>query len=215
LPCAPHKASLVVVGFYTTHLRPRLLNASLGPGATQQIRERVCTGLQGRVLEIGYGSGLNQPYLPPQVIEVVAVEPSRVALKLAGERQAASPVPVVVVGDDAQRIPVPDAQADTALCTWALCSVPDPLRALHEVRRVLRPGGVLHFVEHGLAPDASVVRWQRRGNKLNKRVAGCVLDRDVPALLAQAGLTVLALETYYDEHSPKPAGYFYEGRAAA
>ena len=203
------------MGLYKTHVQPRLLNASLGPGATQQIRERVCAGLQGDVVEIGYGSGLNQPYLPPEVTSVTALEPSRVALKLAEARQAASPIPVVVGGSDAQRMSLPDDRFDAALCTWALCGIPDPAAALSEVRRVLRPGGVLHFVEHGLAPDRSVVRWQRRGNALNKRIAGCVLDRDVRGLLARAGFTLVALETYYDEHSPRPAGYFYEGRAAA
>lgn len=203
------------VGIYATHLRPRLLNAALGPGATQEIRRRVCTGLHGDVVEIGYGSGLNQPYLPLQVDRVTALEPSGTALRLAQGRQAASSVPVVVAGADAQRMPLPDDRFDAALSTWTLCGIADPLAALREVRRVLRPGGMLHFVEHGLAPDASVVRWQRRASGLNKRVAGCVLDRAVPTLLRQAGFTVLALRTYYDEHSPKPAGYFYEGRAAA
>ena len=203
------------MGIFAAQLRPRLLDASLGPGVTREIRERVCAGLRGEVLEIGYGSGHNQPYLPPQVSRVTAIEASPVALTLAEKRQAASAVPVVLAGSDAQRIPGPDDQFDAALSTWTLCSVADPLRALAEVRRVLRPGGVLHFVEHGLAPDESVVRWQRRANALNKRIAGCVLDRDVPALLAEAGFTVLDLTTYYEEHAPKPAGSFYEGRAAA
>lgn len=203
------------MGLYKQYLQPRLLNAALGLGATQQIRERVCAGLHGAVVEIGYGSGLNQPFLPPAVTGVTAIEPSTLSLTLAAERQAASPVPVLVAGGDAQAMPLPDDQFDAALSTWVLCGIPDPAAALSEVRRVLRPGGVLHFVEHGLAPDQSVARWQRRGNWLNKRIAGCVLDRDVPALLDQAGFTTLTLETYYDEHSPKPAGFFYEGRAAA
>jgi len=203
------------VGLYQTHLQPRLLNATLGPGATADIRRRVCAGLHGDVLEIGYGSGLNQPHLPPGVTSVTALEPSRVALKLAARRRAGSPVPVVVAGDDAQQMPLPDGRFDAALSTWTLCGIPDPVAALREVRRVLRPGGLLHFVEHGLAPDEAVARRQRRGNALNRRIAGCVLDRDVRALLAAAGLEVLTLTTYYEDHAPKAAGYFYEGRAAA
>jgi SAM-dependent methyltransferase len=126
-----------------------------------------------------------------------------------------SPVPVAVVGDDAQQLSLPDRSVDAALSTWNLCGIEDPAAVLSEVRRVLRPGGALHFVEHGLAPDSSVVRWQRRGNRLNRRVAGCVLDRDVGALLAASGLTVTALETYYEPSAPRPAGFFYEGRATA
>ena len=202
------------MGFYQRELQPRLLNLTLAD-ATTEIRERVCTGLRGDVVEIGYGSGHNQPHLPAEVTSVTAIEPSRVALKLSAARRAASSIPVAVLGDDAQQMPLPDDRFDAALCTWALCGMDDPLAALREVRRVLRPGGVLHFVEHGLAPDAPVVRWQHRGNRLNKAVVGCVLDRDVPALLRESGMEVLELQSYYQEHVPKPPGYFYEGRAAA
>lgn len=200
------------MGVYTKHLQPRLLAASLGPKVTGEIRARVCAGLHGDVLEIGYGAGHNQPYLPREVTRLTALEPSPVALGLARGRQSASPVPAVVVVGDAQQMPFATT-FDAALCTWTLCAIPDPVAALREVRRVLRSGGLLHFVEHGLAPDERVARWQRRGSPLNKRIAGCVLDRDVPDLMRRAGFTLTTLSTYYDEHSPRPAGYFYEGRA--
>ena len=203
------------MGLYQRQLRPRLLDATLGVKVTGEIRERVCAGLAGDVLEIGYGSGLNQAFLPPQVSGVWAVEPSSVALALSSDRRAGSPVPVVVAGDDAERLQVPDDRFDAALSTWNLCAMTDPLAVLREVRRVVKPGSELHFVEHGLAPDDKVVRWQRRGSGVNKRIAGCVLDRDVRGLLEEAGFTVTSLRTYYDTASPKPAGYFYEGRAAA
>jgi ubiquinone/menaquinone biosynthesis C-methylase UbiE len=203
------------VGLYQRQLQPRLLNVTMGSRSTHVIRERVCAGLVGDVVEIGYGSGLNQPHLPPAVCSVTAIEPSLVALKLSDRRRAASPVPVRVVGDDAQQIPLPDDRFDAALSTWTLCGIADPGAALREVRRVLRPGGVLHFVEHGIAPDEAVIRWQRRGNALNKRLAGCVLDRDIAALLAGSGLEVLRLRTYYEESVPRSAGFFYEGIAVA
>jgi SAM-dependent methyltransferase len=203
------------VGLYQRQLQPRLLNATMGAGSTHAIRERVCAGLTGDVIEIGYGSGLNQPHLPPPVSSVTALEPSLVALELSAARRAASSVPVVMAGDDAQRIPLPDGRFDAALSTWTLCGIADPTAALREVRRVLRPGGVLHFVEHGLAPDEAVVRRQRRGNAWNRRLAGCVLDRDIRALLAASGLEVLTLRTYYAERVPRAAGFFYEGTAAA
>ncbi len=203
------------MGIYGRHLRPRLHRLVLNDRLTGELRARVCAGLTGDVLEIGYGAGLNQPYLPPEVTGVWAVEPSATALRLSQERRDASPIPVVVAGDDAQVLPFPDDRFDAALCTWVLCGVPDAGAALAEVARVLRPGGKLHFVEHGLAPDRSVVRWQRRGNRLNRAIAGCVLDRDIAALLAESGLRVTALHTSYDPSAPRTAGFFYEGRATA
>ena len=203
------------MGIYARHLQPRLLDASLADRRTGPIRRRACAGLSGDVLEIGFGSGLNLPHLPAEVRSLAAVEPSAVALRLSAARRSASPVPVTVVGDDAQHLPLPDCSVDAAVSTWNLCGIDDPVAALREVRRVLRPGGALHFVEHGLAPDSSVVRWQRRGNRLNRRIAGCVLDRDVGAVLEASGLTVTALETYYEPSAPRPAGFFYEGRATA
>ena len=203
------------MGLYRRHVQPRLLTAALGDVATAEIRRRVCTGLAGEVLEIGYGSGLNQPHLPAAVTAVAAVEPSAVALGLAAERREASAVPVTVVGDDAQRLPLPDASVDAALCTWSLCAVLDPVAAVREVRRVLRPGASLHLVEHGLAPDARVARAQRRWSGLNRAIAGCVLDRDVAVLVERAGLTWTSLERFYEPGLPRAARYFYEGRATA
>lgn len=203
------------MGVYQRQLQPRLLNAIMDTKSTREIRQRVCADLFGDIVEIGYGSGHNQPHLPARVLSVAAVEPSEVAWRLSARRRAVSAVPVVVAGYDAQDMPLPDDHVDAALSAWTLCSIPDPAAALREIRRVLKPGGALHFVEHGLAPDPGVVRWQRRGNALNKCIAGCALDRDVGALLEESGLDIAAFTTYYDKESPKPAGYFYEGRATA
>jgi SAM-dependent methyltransferase len=203
------------MGIYSRHLRPRLHRFALNDRITGEVRDRVCAGLVGDVLEIGYGAGLNQPHLPPEVAGIWAVEPSVTALKLSEERRATSPVPVVVAGDDAQRLPFPDDRFDAALCTWVLCGIPDARAALAEVARVLKPGAALHFVEHGLAPDPDVVRWQRRGNRINKAVSGCVLDNDVGALLDASSLAVTRLTSWYEKAAPKPAGYMYEGRATA
>lgn len=167
---------------YSRHLQPRLLNASLADSRTGPIRRRVCAGLSGDVLEIGFGSGLNLPHLPPEVRSLAAVEPSQVALRLSAARRAASPVPVTVVGDDAQHLPLADGSVDAALSTWNLCGIDDPAAVLQEVRRVLRPGGALHFVEHGLAPDSSAEgsRWSTTALYADVRPASAA-DRCVPS----------------------------------
>ena len=203
------------MGLYSDRLRPRWHTLALNDRLTGEVRDRVCAGLTGDVLEIGYGSGLNQPHLPSSVTGVWAVEPSRTALRLGEERRTASPVPVVIAGDDAQTLPFPDDRFDAALCTWVLCGIPDPGAALAEVARVLKPGASLHFVEHGLAPNPGVVRWQRRGNRINRVISGCILDNDVRALLDRSPLSVVELDTRYEEGVPRPAGYMYEGRATA
>ena len=200
------------VGVYKKHLRPSLHTLALSDRVTGAVRDRVCTGLTGDVLEIGYGSGLNQPHLPTSVKAVWAIEPSATALGLGEGRRSASAVPVVVAGDDAQSLPFPDERFDAALCTWVLCGVPDPGAALAEVARVLKPGATLHFVEHGLAPDPAVVRWQRRVNRV---VAGCVLDNDVRSLLDASPLTVTEMNEHYEKGAPKAAAFMYEGRATA
>lgn len=201
------------MGFYRQHLQPRLLDKAMGSKGGRAIRARVCSDLAGDVVEIGFGSGRNLPFLPQAVRGVSAVEPSELGLRLSRERQAASGVPVVVGGADAQAMPFADATFDAALSTWTLCGIEDPVQALREVRRVLKPGATLHFVEHGLASDPGVARWQRRGNGLNRRIAGCLLDRDIPRIVQEAGFTLTTLETYYEPGAPKPAGFTYEGHA--
>ena len=203
------------MGVYSRHLRPRLHDRLLDDATTHDVRARVCTGLSGDVLEIGFGSGLNLGHLPPQVTGVWAVEPSATALRLSAPRREASPVPVHLAGDDAQVLPFPDHRFDAALCTWVLCSVPDRRRALAEVARVLRPGGALHLVEHGLAPDPQVVRWQRRANPLSRALSGCELDVDVAGLLAVSPLTVAELTSWYLPGAPRSTGFLTAGRATA
>ncbi len=179
-------------------------------------RTQVVAGLHGRVLEIGFGSGLNIGLYPPEVEEVGAVEPSDVGWRISEKRRSGSTVPVIRSGLDGQSLAEPDASYDTALSTFTLCTIPDALRALQEVRRVLRPGGTLHFLEHGLSPDPGVARWQSRLEPLQKRMAaGCHLTRDHPALLHEAGFEVVELDNdYLPGPGPiKPFGYVYLGRA--
>ena len=158
----------------------------------------------GDVVEVGFGSGNNVDFYPGAVTRVVAVEPSGVAWKLARKRVEASRVPIERVGLDAQGLPFEDDSFDAALSTWTMCTIPDAVAALRELRRVLKPGGLLHFVEHGLAPDLKVQRWQHRLNGMQQRLfGGCNLDRPIAQLVAKGGFTITQIEEFYEKGAPK------------
>jgi ubiquinone/menaquinone biosynthesis C-methylase UbiE len=201
------------VGLYTEHVLPRIVDVVLRTRDFDEIRARVCAGLRGDVVEIGFGSGLNVPHYPEGVTGVWAVEPSSVARRLAERRVAASPVPVRFAGLDGERLDLPDARFDCALSTMTLCTIPDVGAALRELRRVLVPGGRFHFAEHGHSPEPKVARRQRRFEPVQKRLAGgCHLTRDVPALVVDAGFDIAELDTFYMK-GPKPWGYMFVGQA--
>lgn len=204
------------MGYYSDRVLPKVLDHSLDTPHVRRIRARVTAGLAGEVVEVGFGTGHNLAYLPSRVTRLLAVEPSQSSLGLAAARISAVTVPIEVIGPDAQQLPLADASVDAALCTWTLCSIPDPVAAVAEVRRVLHPGAALHFVEHGVAPDQNVRRWQARVNPLQRRVmGGCNLDRDIPELLHLGGMTVTRLERYYAPGGPKAFAAMYEGAAVA
>ena len=195
------------MGIYGDHVLPRIINVACGVKSAQPLRQRTCADLQGRVVEIGFGSGLNIPFYPPAVSEVAAVEPADLGWRLASDRLAATEVRVTRAGLDGQSLPFADDSFDSALSTWTLCTIPDAAAALREVRRVLKPGGTLHFLEHGLAPDENVRRWQRRLNPLQQRLfGGCNFTRSIADLLTAAGFTIHELDVFYQEGAPKFAG---------
>jgi SAM-dependent methyltransferase len=204
------------MGLYGEQVLPRIINVACGLKGAQPLRRRVCEGLEGDVVEIGFGSGLNVPFYPEAVKRVAAVEPADVGGKRAEKRLQTTRVPVERSGLDGQSLPFADNSYDAALSTWTLCTIPDVATALSEVRRVLKPGGTLHFVEHGLAPDERVRRWQHRLEPVQKKVfGGCHLTRPVVDLLTAAGFTITDLDQFYEEGAPKIMGADSLGTAIA
>jgi len=202
------------MGIYGERILPHLQDRAMGMAGFRDTRERACRGLQGKVVELGFGTGLNIPYYPPSVTKVLAVEPSAVCVRIAGPRIEASDTPVEIAGLDGQALDLDDGIADSVLSTWTLCTIPDAGAALQEVRRVLKNDGRFHFVEHGRAPDAKVRRWQQRVEPFSKPVlGGCHLTRDITGLIEDAGFEIERLDNYYAEHEPKIFGYMYEGVA--
>lgn len=192
------------MGFYSTHIVPRFIDKALGTPAMQQGRDAVAAGLSGTVLEIGFGSGLNVASYPPEIELVYAVEPALTARKIAVPRIAASPIPIQYAGLHGETVALDDNSCDGALCTFTLCTIPGVEQALAELRRVLKPGGRFHFLEHGLAPDAKTQTWQRRLDPLEKRLAdGCHLTRDPVELVKAAGFELEFVHSEYTK-GPKP-----------
>ena len=202
------------MGLYDRHILPHLIDFACGMGAVMKARSQLVPLARGRVLEIGIGSGLNLSFYDPQRVEVVVgVDPSAEMQALARERAARCQVPVEMIALELGQIQAADASFDDIVCTFTLCTIPDAIAALREMRRVLKPGGRLLFCEHGLAPDLPVVRWQKRLTPLWKPLAGgCHLDRDIPALIGAGGFHIRELSTGYLK-GPRPMTHVYRGWA--
>jgi ubiquinone/menaquinone biosynthesis C-methylase UbiE len=202
------------MSWYERYVLPYVIDIACGLKPVRQQREKVVPLARGRVLEIGIGTGLNlEHYDKAKIEKIVGLDPALEMHRLARKRLRKAGLSVELVGLSAERIPFEDASFDTVLVTYTLCSIPDPVAALREMRRVLKPGASLVFCEHGLAPDASVQRWQDRLTPIwSKLGGGCQLNRDIPRLLSEAGLHSADMQSMYLP-GPRPLTYNYWGTA--
>ena len=203
------------MGFYQERVVPWLIDKTMRQRLFLPYRQNAVAHAAGRVLEIGIGSGLNLALYPPAVIEVVGIEPSEKLLQITRRNAGAVPFLVELVEGSAEKLPFEDASFDTVVSTWTMCSIPDVSAALREMHRILKPGGKLLFVEHGLSPDKHVRWWQDHLNTPWRCLAGgCNLNRSIPTLVEAAGFHLDHLETGYAT-GPKPLAYLFQGSARA
>jgi ubiquinone/menaquinone biosynthesis C-methylase UbiE len=199
--------------FYERWILPRLIDLAMRNPEARRYRERLVPQARGRVLEIGIGSGLNLPYYGPEVERLYGLDPSERLLAMTRHRTRQVRFPVELLEHSAESVPLGDQSVDTVVCTFTLCSVPDPRAALAEMRRVLRTDGTLLFAEHGLAPELQVQRWQRRLNPVWRAIAGgCNMDRKMDDLIAAAGFGTTEASAEYVK-GPRVLSYVYAGSA--
>ncbi len=203
------------MSFYEQHILPHVIDFACGDKVIMEQRQHVLAAAEGRVLEVGMGSGLNLRYYDPNKVDFVwGLEPSDGMRKKAQKNLQQSPVQVEWLGLPGEEIPLDSHSADTVVLTFTLCTIPDWETALEQMKRVLKPGGKLLFCEHGAAPDEAVARWQNRINPLwNKIAGGCHLNRKIPELITQAGFSIRELEADYLPKTPRIAGFRYRGFA--
>ena len=202
------------MGFYDRNILPYILDLACGLKPIRMQRQKVVPQAHGKVLEIGIGSGLNlQHYDRDRLEQLYGLDPAMEMHRLARKRMKKVGIEVELLGLPAEQIPMEDRSFDSVVCTYTMCTIPDPVQALREMRRVLKPDGQLLFCEHGKAPDEGVAKWQDRLNKpWGKLFGGCNINRNIPALLEEGGFDVRSLETMYIP-GPKIAGYNYWGSA--
>jgi ubiquinone/menaquinone biosynthesis C-methylase UbiE len=201
------------MGLYSRFVLPRLIDLAMKDKATTRCRSRVIPRAKGNVLDVGIGSGLNLPFYGPEVIRVFGIDPSPELLAMAGRKPRGLPFPVELLRGSAEQLPCDAGSIATIVLTWTLCTIPEPDRALREMKRVSHPRGRLILAEHGASPDPKVQAWQRRLNPIWKRLAGgCNVDRKIDDLLIRGGFDILELQTSYFP-GPRFLTYTFQGVA--
>ncbi len=210
----PSAGIIDAMGFYARHVLPRLIDVAMRSRDAMAERGKLVPRATGAVLEVGVGSGLNLALYAPAVARLYGLDPSAELERMARRRLRHVRVPVRLIMGSAEAVPLPDRSVDTVVSTWTLCSIPDPARALAEIKRVLRPGGRFIFIEHGRSPDAPVLAWQERLNPIWKRLAGgCHLNRSIDVLVVASGFRITEIERGYNR-GPRPFTFLYKGLAS-
>ena len=201
------------MGFYEEQILPRGINWTMCWPRFGKLRQQCLKDVGGNVLEVGFGSGLNLPHYTSRVTQLYALDPSQVGRRLAKKRIRRASFPVEFVELEGTRMVLPDHSVDAVVSTWTLCTIPDPMAALKEIRRVLKPGGKYYFLEHGLSPDRGVARLQNFWNPVQKWCAGgCHVNRKIDHLIQEAGFKILGYKRFYME-GPRVLSYMYGGSA--
>lgn len=202
------------MGWYGEHIFPRLMEWVMGGEEFQKQRSLVLAQAYGTVLEIGFGTGLNLPHYPASLSSLHAIDPAHVLPRKVAERSAAVPFPLQIQRTSAEMLPYDDRSFDCVVSTWTLCTIPDPVKALRETRRVLKPDGVFLFLEHGRSEDEKIAAWQNRLNPVQNIIGcGCNLNRKIDHIIARAGLKIMTLDRFQMQGVPKLGGEMYRGSA--
>lgn len=202
------------MGLYATQIFPRLMDWVMGRPAFSQLREALLQLASGEVLEIGFGTGLNLRHYPTTITRLSIVDPATLLPAKVARRMAAAPYPIQTTHVTAENLPFLDRQFETVVSTWTLCTIPDPVQALQEVARVLKPGGHFLFLEHGRSEDQKISVWQDRLNPIqNVMGCGCHLNRQIDRLITQSGLSIAHLDRFSMPGVPRVAGEMYRGTA--
>jgi len=202
------------MGWYGEHIFPRLMEWVTGGEEFQKQRSLVLARVNGTVLEIGFGTGLNLPHYPAALSSLHAIDPAHMLPRKIAERSAAIPFPLQIQRTSAETLPYNARSFNFVVSTWTLCTIPDPVKALLEVYRVLKPDGVFLFLEHGRSEDAKVAAWQDRFNPVQNIIGcGCNLNRKIDQIIAQAGLMIMTLDRFQMQSVPRLGGEMYRGAA--
>lgn len=202
------------MGFYCDHIFPRLMDWVMARSAFSQLREALLRSASGEVLEIGFGTGLNLSHYPTTITRLSIVDPAILLPAKVSRRMATAPYPIQTVHVTAELLPFPDRQFETVISTWTLCTIPDPVLALQEARRVLKPEGRLLFLEHGRSDDQKIAVWQDRLNPIQNVIGcGCNLNRKIDQLVTQSGLILTHLDRFSMKDVPRLGGEMYRGTA--
>jgi ubiquinone/menaquinone biosynthesis C-methylase UbiE len=202
------------MGWYGEHIFPHLMEWVMGGEEFQKQRSLVLARVNGTVLEIGFGTGLNLPHYPAALSSLHAIDPAHMLPRKIAERSAAIPFPLQIQRTSAETLPYNARSFNFVVSTWTLCTIPDPVKALLEVYRVLKPDGVFLFLEHGRSEDAKVAAWQDRFNPVQNIIGcGCNLNRKIDQIIARAGLMIMTLDRFQMQSVPRLGGEMYRGAA--